>query len=98
MYGFKGGPAGVMKGKYVELNADFVYPYRNQGGFDMICSGRDKIETPEQFKQCITIFRSLPARKRLWMSRSFLHHSIIVRGVHCCCRLRAAARGCNLSA
>jgi hypothetical protein len=30
MYGFKGGPAGIMKGKYVELNSDFVYPYRNQ--------------------------------------------------------------------
>ena len=30
MYGFKGGPAGVMKGKYVELTTDFVYPYRNQ--------------------------------------------------------------------
>lgn len=51
VYGFKGGPAGIMKCKYVELTPDFVYPYRNQGGFDMICSGRDKIETPEQFKQ-----------------------------------------------
>ncbi|KAJ6999362.1 hypothetical protein D5086_007732 [Populus alba] len=51
LYGFKGGPAGIMKCKYVELNADYIYPYRNQGGFDMICSGRDKIETPEQFKQ-----------------------------------------------
>ncbi|CAL2249332.1 unnamed protein product [Prunus armeniaca] len=51
VYGFKGGPAGIMKGKYVELSAEFVYPYRNQGGFDMIASGRDKIETPEQFKQ-----------------------------------------------
>ncbi|GJN22218.1 hypothetical protein PR202_gb09766 [Eleusine coracana subsp. coracana] len=51
MYVFKGGPAGLMKCKYVELSTDFVYPYRNQGGFDMICSGRDKIETPEQFKQ-----------------------------------------------
>ncbi|KHG16419.1 Pyrophosphate--fructose 6-phosphate 1-phosphotransferase subunit beta [Gossypium arboreum] len=51
LYGFRGGPAGVMKGKYVELTADYIYPYRNQGGFDMICSGRDKIETPEQFKQ-----------------------------------------------
>ncbi|XP_020549792.1 pyrophosphate--fructose 6-phosphate 1-phosphotransferase subunit beta-like [Sesamum indicum] len=38
LYGFRGGPAGIMKCKYV-------------GGFDMICSGRDKIETPEQFKQ-----------------------------------------------
>ncbi|GAA0170719.1 carbohydrate kinase [Lithospermum erythrorhizon] len=51
MYGFRGGPAGVMKGKYVILTPEFIYPYRNQGGFDMICSGRDKIETPEQFKQ-----------------------------------------------
>ncbi|CAF2115782.1 BnaC08g41630D [Brassica napus] len=52
-YGFKVGPAGIMKFKYVELNAEYIHPYRNQilGGFDMICSGRDKIETPEQFKQ-----------------------------------------------
>ncbi|KAI4311916.1 hypothetical protein MLD38_036780 [Melastoma candidum] len=37
-----------MKCKYVELTSDYVYPYGNQGGFDVICSGRDKIETPEQ--------------------------------------------------
>lgn len=51
LYGFRGGPAGIMKCKYIELTSDYIYPYRNQGGFDMICSGRDKIETPEQFKQ-----------------------------------------------
>ncbi|KAL6546789.1 hypothetical protein OROMI_022510 [Orobanche minor] len=51
LYGFRGGPAGIMKCKYVVLTSDYIYPYRNQGGFDMICSGRDKIETPEQFKQ-----------------------------------------------
>ncbi|KAF8030244.1 hypothetical protein BT93_E2632 [Corymbia citriodora subsp. variegata] len=51
LYGFRGGPAGIMKCKYVELTPEYIYPYRNQGGFDMICSGRDKIETPEQFKQ-----------------------------------------------
>nr|DAD23478.1 TPA_asm: hypothetical protein HUJ06_024941 [Nelumbo nucifera] len=51
LYGFKGGPAGIMRCKYVELTADYIFPYRNQGGFDMIRSGRDKIETPEQFKQ-----------------------------------------------
>ncbi|KAL4387808.1 hypothetical protein GQ457_09G001160 [Hibiscus cannabinus] len=51
LYGFKGGPAGIMKCKYIELTSDYIYPYRNQGGFDMICSGRDKIETPDQFKQ-----------------------------------------------
>ncbi|XP_051124941.1 pyrophosphate--fructose 6-phosphate 1-phosphotransferase subunit beta [Andrographis paniculata] len=51
LYGFRGGPAGIMKCKYVVLTPEYIYPYRNQGGFDMICSGRDKIETPEQFKQ-----------------------------------------------
>ncbi|KAG4980420.1 hypothetical protein JHK84_034001 [Glycine max] len=51
LYGFRGGPAGIKKCKYVELTSDYIYPYRNQGGFDMIRSGRDKIETPEQFKQ-----------------------------------------------
>ncbi|XP_073028395.1 pyrophosphate--fructose 6-phosphate 1-phosphotransferase subunit beta-like isoform X1 [Primulina eburnea] len=51
LYGFRGGPAGIMKCKYVVLTSQFIYPYRNQARFDMICSGRDKIETPEQFKQ-----------------------------------------------
>ncbi|PPS19908.1 hypothetical protein GOBAR_AA00667 [Gossypium barbadense] len=51
LYGFKGGPAGIMSCKYVKLTADLIYPYRNQGGFHMICSSRDKIETPEQLKQ-----------------------------------------------
>ncbi|PIN22976.1 Pyrophosphate-dependent phosphofructo-1-kinase [Handroanthus impetiginosus] len=51
LYGFRGGPAGIMKCKYVVLTPEYIYPYRNQGGFDMIRSGRDKIETPEQFKQ-----------------------------------------------
>ncbi|ESR60873.1 Pyrophosphate--fructose 6-phosphate 1-phosphotransferase subunit beta [Citrus sinensis] len=51
LYGFRGGPAGIMNCKFVELSSEFIYPYRNQGGFDMLCSGRDKIETPEQFKQ-----------------------------------------------
>ncbi|KAK6932783.1 hypothetical protein RJ641_002407 [Dillenia turbinata] len=31
LYGFRGGPAGIMRGKYVELNSEFIYPYRNQG-------------------------------------------------------------------
>ncbi|XAR53816.1 Diphosphate--fructose-6-phosphate 1-phosphotransferase [Bertholletia excelsa] len=51
LYGFRGGPAGIMKCKYVVLTSEYIYPYRNQGGFDMIRSGRDKIETLEQFKQ-----------------------------------------------
>jgi len=30
LFGFRGGPAGIMKGKYIELTSEFVYPYRNQ--------------------------------------------------------------------
>ncbi|CAI9264029.1 unnamed protein product [Lactuca saligna] len=59
LYGFKGGPAGIMKGKYVVLTPDYIYPYRNRGGFDMICSGRDKIETPKQFKQAEDVAMNL---------------------------------------
>lgn len=36
LYGFRGGPAGIMKGKYVELTADYIYPYRNQVYFIII--------------------------------------------------------------
>ncbi|RZB51830.1 Pyrophosphate--fructose 6-phosphate 1-phosphotransferase subunit beta 2, partial [Glycine soja] len=45
LYDFRGGPAGIMKCKYVELTSDYIYPYRNQVYFSI------SIETPEQFKQ-----------------------------------------------
>ena len=35
-YGFKGGPAGIMKCKYVELNAEYILPYRNQVLLDSV--------------------------------------------------------------
>jgi pyrophosphate--fructose-6-phosphate 1-phosphotransferase len=47
LIGFLGGPAGPIKGKYKELDAATVDAYRNTGGFDIIGSGRDKIETAE---------------------------------------------------
>ncbi len=49
LIGFLGGPSGILDNEVVELNADVIAPYRNQGGFDMIGSGRTKIESPEQF-------------------------------------------------
>ncbi|MDR0410201.1 MAG: diphosphate--fructose-6-phosphate 1-phosphotransferase [Spirochaetaceae bacterium] len=49
LYGFLGGPSGLTGGKYIEISAELVDKYRNTGGFDMIGSGRTKIETPEQF-------------------------------------------------
>jgi len=49
LIGFKGGPGGLVDDKYAELDAALVDEYRNTGGFDIIGSGRTKIETPEQF-------------------------------------------------
>ena len=49
LFGFLGGPAGIIDGKFREITTAFLAEYRNTGGFDMIKSGRTKIETPEQF-------------------------------------------------
>jgi pyrophosphate--fructose-6-phosphate 1-phosphotransferase len=49
LLGFKGGPSGLLNGKYEEITAAFLDTYRNTGGFDIIGSGRTKIEKPEQF-------------------------------------------------
>ncbi|XP_047330324.1 pyrophosphate--fructose 6-phosphate 1-phosphotransferase subunit beta-like [Impatiens glandulifera] len=59
LFGFRGGPAGIMRCKYIVLTPEYIYPYRNQGGFDMIRSGRDKIETPEQFDQAAETAKTL---------------------------------------
>jgi len=47
LYGFLAGPHGVFSGNYLEINEDYMNLYRNMGGFDMIRSGRHKIQTPE---------------------------------------------------
>jgi len=47
--GFLNGPHGVFTGNYTEIDDDFMNAYRNSGGFDMIGSGRHKIEKPEDF-------------------------------------------------
>ena len=49
LIGFKGGPGGLVDNKYTTLDAAMIDQYRNTGGFDIIGSGRTKIETPEQF-------------------------------------------------
>ncbi len=48
LYGFLGGPAGLIDGKYIEIKDKLMDEYRNTGGFDIIGSGRTKIETAEQ--------------------------------------------------
>jgi pyrophosphate--fructose-6-phosphate 1-phosphotransferase len=49
LYGFLGGPSGLVEGKYIELNAPLIEEYRNTGGFDIIGSGRTKLEEQSQF-------------------------------------------------
>jgi pyrophosphate--fructose-6-phosphate 1-phosphotransferase len=49
LLGFLGGPAGLIENKYTILTAETIDQYRNTGGFDVIGSGRTKIETPDQF-------------------------------------------------
>ena len=50
LLGFLGGPAGVIENHYKELTPTFLSGFRNTGGFDMIGSGRTKIESPEQLE------------------------------------------------
>ncbi len=49
LYGFKGGPSGLLDDDYVIFDDAFIDAYRNTGGFDIIGSGRTKLETEEQF-------------------------------------------------
>nr|QGT49855.1 pyrophosphate--fructose 6-phosphate 1-phosphotransferase [uncultured Candidatus Melainabacteria bacterium] len=59
LYGFLGGPSGIIEGKYVEFTNEFIDAYRNTGGFDIIGSGRTKLETEEQFKSSLEVCRKL---------------------------------------
>ncbi len=59
LYGFILGPGGLVDHKYMEITADFIDDYRNTGGFDMIGSGRTKLEKVEQFEKGIEIVRKL---------------------------------------
>ena len=59
LYGFLGGPSGIIDGKYVEFDDKFIGAYRNTGGFDIIGSGRTKLETEEQFQKSLEVCKKL---------------------------------------
>ena len=59
LYGFILGPGGLVDHNYMELTADIIDEYRNTGGFDMIGSGRTKLEKVEQFEKGLEIIREL---------------------------------------
>ena len=59
LYGFLGGPSGIIEGQYVEFTDEFIDAYRNTGGFDIIGSGRTKLETEEQFQKSLAVCKKL---------------------------------------
>ncbi len=59
LIGFLGGPSGLEEGKYEILDDAKIDAHRNTGGFDIIGSGRTKLETEEQFDRCIEVIKSL---------------------------------------
>ena len=59
LFGFKGGPGGLVDNKYVEITDEFMNDYRNTGGFDMIGSGRTKLELVEQFDKAAANCKAL---------------------------------------
>jgi diphosphate-dependent phosphofructokinase len=52
LIGFLGGPSGILDNKVLDLNSDIIDQFRNTGGFDIIGSGRTKLESNEQFDIC----------------------------------------------
>lgn len=52
LIGFKGGPSGILEDDFVEITREYLDKFRNTGGFDIIGSGRTKLETEEQFSIC----------------------------------------------
>ncbi len=59
LYGFLGGPSGIIEGKYIEFTDEIIDAYRNTGGFDIIGSGRTKLETEEQFQSSLKVCQNL---------------------------------------
>ncbi len=59
LYGFLLGPGGFVDHKYVELTGEIIDEYRNTGGFDIIGSGRTKLEKVEQFDKGLEILKEL---------------------------------------
>ncbi len=59
LFGFLMGPDGLINHRYIELTAPIIDEYRNTGGFDIIGSGRTKLEKKEQFDKGLEIIREL---------------------------------------
>ncbi|MCX5892970.1 MAG: diphosphate--fructose-6-phosphate 1-phosphotransferase [Deltaproteobacteria bacterium] len=52
LLGFQAGPKGIITNKHLEVTGEMVAHYKNSGGFHMLGTGRDKIDTPQKMEQC----------------------------------------------
>lgn len=59
LYGFLMGPSGLVDHKYIEITEELIADYRNTGGFDLIGSGRTKLEKVDQFEKGLEVIREL---------------------------------------
>ena len=84
LYGFKGGPSGLIEDDYIVMTDEYINQFRNTGGFDIIGSGRTKLETNEQlllrFARSMTLPLSLSSVvmipiQTLLFSQSTLQHT-----------------------
>ena len=95
LYGFLGGPSGLIENKTLELTNEIIDKYRNTGGFDIIGSGRTKIESPEQFKAALETAQKLELNavviiggddsntNAALLAEYFLEHSSSVQVIGC---------------
>ncbi|BCR21468.1 diphosphate--fructose-6-phosphate 1-phosphotransferase [Borrelia sp. HM] len=55
IFGFKGGPSGLLEDRKIEITQDLIDAYKNTGGFDIVSSGRTKMETDAQYEQALSV-------------------------------------------
>ena len=59
LFGFLGGPSGLIDNEYIEMSENLINEFRNTGGFDIIGSGRTKLEKEEQFEKVLVNLKKL---------------------------------------
>ncbi|HSA07705.1 MAG TPA: diphosphate--fructose-6-phosphate 1-phosphotransferase [Candidatus Gastranaerophilales bacterium] len=59
LIGFLGGPSGIIEGEYIEISDNYMDEFRNTGGFDIIGSGRTKLESEEHFEKALKVCQKL---------------------------------------
>lgn len=82
LYGFRGGPAGIMKCKYVVLNSEYIYPYRNQVSLILTCYKFSLIIANDCDLLCLT-FPSSSIRQRLCIDKKSWKLNIFLLAVVC---------------